>query len=569
MLGAPQPRPGEGSVTTQASNARAGGPTGIERFAYDPDDGVEARRKKNAIFVVAGGCTIAGGVWTAMYALVFGWGLTAALPLSFSAIVGSALAVSHAKRTHTYAVYAQILCILYITAFIQWSIGDVFASGFVLVWSFIAPVTALAFFPLRKASLWFLLYLVNLAVTLAFDDTFRRHGLAVDGQMRIVFFAMNLGVSSLVVFFFASYFAQSAETLRARADELEESLEQEKAKQLGPYTLEGKLGSGGMGVVYRARHALLRRPTAVKMIQVERVGEESLLRFEREVQLTAKLSHPSTVAIHDYGRTTDGVFYYAMECLDGVDLETLVRRAGALPASRVVCVLEQVCGALEEAHHHGLVHRDIKPANIMLCRLGNRPDVAKVLDFGLVKELASDDKVTRDDVIAGTPAYLAPEAITDPSTVGPRADLYALGAVAYWLLTGRTVFSGSTVVEVLAHHLHTAPDPPSSHVDGIPEELDRLILTCLAKQPSERPATVRALRRLLLDVSLDEGWTEEAAHAWWDSFEDSRLRDEAPPSSGFSQTLDVDWKNREDVAAASAVRRTHVDARRAADKRRR
>ncbi len=530
------------------SSGRTRRPRGIERFAYDPEDDEAVRRKKSAIGVVAGGCCVAGCVWTAMYWLVFGWGLTTALPLAFVLIVGTALAVSHVRRAHIYAVYAQILCIIYITAFIQWSIGELFASGFVMVWAFIGPITALAFFPLRKAFLWLALYLVNLGVTLVFDDTFRRHGLVVDEATRTLFFGMNLAVSSLVVFFFASYFAESAESQRARADQLEESLEEERAKQLGPYTLEGKIGAGGMGVVYRARHALLRRPTAVKMLPVEKVGEESLRRFEREVQLTATLTHPNTVAIHDYGRSTDGVFYYAMELLDGVDLEQLVRKRGPLPPARVVHILVQVCGALEEAHHRGLVHRDIKPANIMLCRLGSRPDVTKVLDFGLVKELAEAGAATSDNTIAGTPAYIAPESVNAPDKVGPPADLYALGAVAYWLLTGRTVFSASTVIEVFAHHLYTPPVSPSRHRADLPHELDETILACLAKQPDQRPASAKELRRLLEQVPL-EAWSEDDANAWWDEFDGAREAEPLEPVTG-QPTLQVDWNDRKTAQSA-------------------
>ncbi len=540
-------RPDASGVRAVGSQ-RAGAPSALERFAYDPADDDETRRQKKAIVVVAGGCTVAGVVWTAMYWAIFGWGFTASLPLSFVVIVGSALAASHRSRNHIYAVYAQIVCIMYVTVLIQASIGGVFASGFVYVWAFIGPITALAFFPFRRAAIWFVLYMVNLAVALALDDRFRAHGLPVDEGTRTLFFAMNVGASAVVVFFFASHFAQTAEAQRARAEQLEDSLEEEKAKQLGPYTLEGKLGAGGMGVVYKARHALLRRPTAVKMLPVDKVGEDNLRRFEREVQLTATLSHPNTVAIHDYGRSADGVFYYAMEFLDGVDLETLVRRAGPLPPERVVHILQQVCGALEEAHHRGLVHRDIKPANIMVCRLGNRTDVAKVLDFGLVKELATDDKVTHENTIAGTPAYIAPESVNNPTKVGPPADLYAVGAVAHWLLTARTVFSGSSVVEVFAHHLHTDPEPLSRHAAGIPDALEKIVMACLAKQPAGRPASAKVLGRLLGEVPLANPWTDEAAHAWWDVFDASSEHRANVPVTGTEKTLQVDVRGRGEAA---------------------
>ncbi|RYG65354.1 serine/threonine protein kinase, partial [bacterium] len=240
-----------------------------------------------------------------------------------------------------------------------------------------------------------------------------------------------------------------------------------QARRLGQYTLEEKIGEGGMGEVWKARHAMLRRPTAVKLLPPDKAGAHNLARFEREVQLTSTLTHPNTVAIYDFGRTPDGLFYYAMEYLDGVTLEELVRKHGPQPPGRVVHVLRQVVGALAEAHAAGLIHRDIKPANVLLCERGGAIDVVKVVDFGLVKSL-SETALTGElalsnvNVLTGTPLYLAPEAITSPETLDGRADLYAVGAVAYFLLTGRTVFEGATVVEVCGHHLHSKPVPPSA-----------------------------------------------------------------------------------------------------------
>ena len=297
-----------------------------------------------------------------------------------------------------------------------------------------------------------------------------------------------------------------------------------KIRQLGQYTLVEKIGEGGMGVVYRARHALLRRPTAIKLLSPEKAGEENLLRFEREVQLTAGLSHPSTVAVFDYGRTPEGVFYYAMEYLDGLNLERLVTEHGRQPRGRVVHILRQVCGALAEAHGVGLVHRDIKPANIILCERGAMPDVAKVVDFGLVKrfEPSSTDAtmlVTAAHTFMGTPLYLPPEALRGDGIVGARSDLYALGAVGYFLLTGTPVFFGSSTVEVCAHHLHTVPEPPSERAGiRLPPELDRIILQCLAKSPSDRPADVRALKRALESCPPDAAWSAADAERWWVRF---------------------------------------------------
>lgn len=295
-----------------------------------------------------------------------------------------------------------------------------------------------------------------------------------------------------------------------------------RVRRLGQYTLETKIGAGGMGVVYRASHAMLRRPTAIKLLPPDRAGEASLMRFEREVQMTAQLNHPNTVAIYDYGRTPDGVFYYAMEYLDGINLEDLVRLHGPQPPGRVAAILDQVCGALTEAHGHGLVHRDIKPANIILTERGGEPDVAKVVDFGLVKPLAPDaPELTQSasGVLTGTPLYMSPELMMTPEAADPRSDLYALGAVAYYLLSGHPVFEVPTVAEIIGHHLHTEPVAPSLRLGSpIPSELEALVLQCLRKLPAERPESARSLRDALRRCPIDEPWTSEDAVAWWRRF---------------------------------------------------
>ena len=286
------------------------------------------------------------------------------------------------------------------------------------------------------------------------------------------------------------------------------------ARQLGQYTLEERLGEGGMGVVYKARHAMLRRPTAVKLLKPDRVGDAALRRFEREVQMTAGLSHPNTVSVFDYGRTPDGVFYYAMEYLDGADLQRLVAEDGAQPPERVIHVLRQVLGALAEAHGVGLIHRDIKPANIILCERGGLPDVAKVVDFGLVKEVDASDGESREGALVGTPLYMAPESIGSGEATA-ASDLYAVGAVAYYLLTGSHVFTGKTALEVCSHHLLTPPVPPSRRSGrALPPRLETWVMRCLEKAPARRPqGAIEAAEEL--SASHDRAWDVETAREWW------------------------------------------------------
>jgi hypothetical protein len=290
-----------------------------------------------------------------------------------------------------------------------------------------------------------------------------------------------------------------------------------EAWQLGQYTLLEKIGEGGMGAVYRASHAMLRRPTAVKLLPPDQAGAERLQRFEREVQITSRLTHPNTVAIFDYGRTPDGVFYYAMEYLEGLNLEDLTRHDGPQPPGRVVHVLRQIAGSLAEAHEVGLIHRDVKPANVILmASRGGSADVAKVVDFGLVKDLDQRTDLSRDDRIAGTPLYLAPEAITTPGRVGARSDLYSLGCVGYYLLTGKPVFEGANVVEVCGHHLHTRPVPPAERLGrALPDGLCALLLSCLEKDPSQRPSFAGAFLESLDALAGVPSWSGEDARSWW------------------------------------------------------
>ena len=292
-----------------------------------------------------------------------------------------------------------------------------------------------------------------------------------------------------------------------------------EARRLGPYTLEEQIGTGGMGEVHRARHALLRRPVAVKLLPPGESRGTSAERFEREAQLTALLTHPNTVAIYDFGRTEDGVFYYVMELLDGVDLEELVAEEGAQPPARVVHILRQVCGSLAEAHELGLIHRDVKPANVILTRRWGRADVVKVVDFGLVKDLEADPTagLTAENTLTGTPLYLAPEAIRSSQGVGVPSDIYAVGALGYFLLCGQPVFGGESVVEICGHHLHTTPTPPSERLGHpSPEALDALILSCLEKDPKDRPPGASALLEKLERLPGVPEWSPSEALERWE-----------------------------------------------------
>lgn len=306
-----------------------------------------------------------------------------------------------------------------------------------------------------------------------------------------------------------------------------------EARQLGQYQLEEQLGSGAMGIVYRGQHAMLRRPTAIKLLSADRTNDESIQRFEREVQLTCQLNHPNTVMIYDFGRTPEGVFYYAMEYLDGINLQTLVEKYGPQPEARVLSILHQVCGSLYEAHLAGLVHRDIKPANIMLNRRGAEPDIVKVLDFGLVKAVDERQQagLTQSNSMTGTPLYLSPEGIQTPDHVDARSDLYAVGAVGYFLLTGQPVFQSATLVELCQQHLTASPIPPSQRTPNpVSPELEEILLSCLEKTPGRRPQTARQLAERLEDCPTWGQWSISQAEIWWRRHE----RKDAPSTSTAS-----------------------------------
>jgi serine/threonine-protein kinase len=312
-----------------------------------------------------------------------------------------------------------------------------------------------------------------------------------------------------------------------------------RERRLGSYELVKKIAEGAMGEVWRARHRSLIRPAAIKLIRPDLIGGKStdevfavLRRFIREAQATSVLTSPHTVALYDFGRTRDGILYYVMELLSGINLEELVRRFGPLPAARVIHILRQLCQSLADAHRHGLVHRDVKPANIHVSVIAGEYDYVKVVDFGLVKLTspgAADVLATSSDVIAGTPAYLSPEAGAGGGAVDGRSDLYAVGCVAYWLLTGKLVFEETRPIAMIAAHVKNAPVPPSARTElPVPPELDRLVLDLLAKDPDARPQSAAEVLRRLDAIALDEPWGPERAEHWWRAHLPDQLRPEGP-----------------------------------------
>jgi eukaryotic-like serine/threonine-protein kinase len=302
--------------------------------------------------------------------------------------------------------------------------------------------------------------------------------------------------------------------------------EVKRARELGSYQLEEKLGEGGMGEVWRARHRMLARPAAIKLIRPALSGSfattaasDVVRRFEREAQVIARLRSPHTVELFDFGIADDGAFYYVMELLDGLDTDALVRGFGPMAPERVIYVLRQICHSLSEAHSHGLVHRDIKPANIFLCHYGEEYDFVKVLDFGIVRgSRDATDTIavhTQENAIQGTPAFIAPEQALGEEVDG-RADIYAVGCVAYWFLTGQFVFTAENPVGMLVQHANKPPTPPSLRTAlPIPRALEDLVLSCLAKEPVNRPPSAKALSLRLAELASSQAWTQDDAREWW------------------------------------------------------
>lgn len=297
------------------------------------------------------------------------------------------------------------------------------------------------------------------------------------------------------------------------------------ARRLGPYRLEGIIEEGGMATVHRAVHALLKRPTAIKVLKRHLATDELVARFEREVQLASRLEHPATVEIYDYGRTPDGTFYYAMEFIDGVTLAQLVERDGPQLVSRVAHALAQVCESLREAHAKGLIHRDVKPQNIMLCERGGESDVVKVLDWGLIKDVRAPMQrdITIHARVLGTPVYMPPERVRDPAQADPLIDIYGLGAVAYFLVTGQRLFDAPNEFDLQRLVIEVdAPRASSVAKQAVPAALDDLIARCLAKDPAARPQHVDELIEVFAALLRDSPWTQDAARVWWQAYRATR-----------------------------------------------
>jgi serine/threonine-protein kinase len=320
--------------------------------------------------------------------------------------------------------------------------------------------------------------------------------------------------------------------------ELREQVQQ--ARQLGPYRLIRRIGAGGMGEVHLAEHVMLKQPTAIKLIRPERAGDpDALRRFEHEVQATARLEHWNTVQIFDYGYTDDGTFYYAMEYLAGWTLEEMVTRHGPLPAGRAIHLLRQMCAALAEAHAITLIHRDIKPANIIVCARGGVHDVVKLVDFGLARSIgrhAADPGLTAAGTLLGTPSYMSPEQATGRGDLDARSDIYSVGAVAYFLVTGRPPFVHEKVIRVLMAHLQEPPVPPEQIRADVPQDLSRVILRCLQKSPADRYPSARALDTALAGCEAAGDWIEADAAAWWTTHA-LPDREEQPVDASLTRTI--------------------------------
>ena len=384
----------------------------------------------------------------------------------------------------------------------------------------------------------------NFGIGTKLDESEAFHTLRMVRSVFLVLFLLLL--ASLIILMF-SY---SQVLWRRRLTEAEL-----KARQLGQYRLTEKIGEGGMGSVYKARHTLLRRETALKLLPPDKAAPHAIQRFEQEVQLTCTLAHPNTIQVFDYGRTPDGIFYYAMEYLDGLNLADLVARYGPQPEERVIHILRQVCGSLGEAHGLGLIHRDIKPANVFLTDRGGVPDNVKVLDFGLVRHFGANasnanlPEFVGADGIVGTPNFIAPEAIQTPDLADARSDLYSVGVLAYFLLTGEYIFEGDSIAELCRRHINDTPDTPSERSGKqFDPQLEALVMRCLAKDPAARPQSAAELAEALGQCATTARWTPARRAAWWLAHRQMPIHPatstQTPASSEMQKTVKIDFDER-------------------------
>jgi serine/threonine-protein kinase len=407
--------------------------------------------------------------------------------------------------------------------------------------------TTAAFLPCRMAQVW----LASLVVILTALSDWVLPGLVpalgaywadVGGRTALFEHLWRL-MGTLLIAGVSVLISRSLYSLQRRAHE---------AKRLGNYLIEKELGAGGMGTVYVAQHALICRPTAIKVLTNGEGGAGAgLARFEREVQLSASLTHPNTITIFDFGRTADDTFYYAMEYLDGLDLQRIVETFGPLPAERVVYLLRQVCGSLGEAHQRGIVHRDVKPSNIFITERGGLQDFVKVLDFGLARKVdgnLGDSGVTKTGMVFGTPRYIAPESVAGQQKSDARSDLYNVGGVAYWMLTGRPLFAGSSSIDLIIDHVKTVPEPPSAVSDlPIPPQLDAIVMKLLEKDPDDRYQTAEELAAALQGVRFDSSWSQDRARGWWDHHAPELVR------ARRSEVVGEEGREKKAIAPAIAV----------------
>jgi eukaryotic-like serine/threonine-protein kinase len=444
-------------------------------------------------FLVCGAFLRAGRryplAWLRAFEAVFLWGsVTCAAWLRYAA-VGHAL--SQGPPDRFMLLYASALSnLIWMTVFV---IYGIFAPN---TWRRLLTMTAGV-----------------VAVLLATEVAIWADRLAAEGSL----FLSNLLITLLAVFLGVGIALYGSFKLGTAHEEAVSARRQ--LRELGRYRLTRRLGAGAMGEVYLAEHTLLRRPCAVKLIRPAGAGGETqVARFAREVQATAALTHPNTVEIYDYGRAEDGTFYYAMEYLPGLNLDQLGERHGPLPPARVIHLLRQVCGALREAHGVGLIHRDVKPANIIVCSRGGIHDVVKLLDFGLVRAIdpgAGGGKLTQEGTIAGTPEYMSPEQAEGMAGLDGRSDIYSLGAVAYFLLTGQPPYRKQTTLQLLFAHAREPVQPIREIRPEVPADLQGVVLRCLEKDRERRFPDVLALDHALAGCQRDEPWTEAQAAEWW------------------------------------------------------